>query len=74
MAASTYEYVFHHNQVVKNNSFSEGGATQLDYDVSKVMVSLLAEFFVDIPSVHLLEMYVYLNHNWINGTLSHGTF
>eukprot|EP00731_Ephydatia_muelleri_P029349 Em0020g993a len=43
-------------EVVASNHFSEGGATQLDYDLSKVLVSLLAEFFVDIPSVHLLEM------------------
>ena len=51
------------HQVVASNHFSEGGATQLDYDLSKVLVSLLAEFFVDIPSVHLLEMYVQLNHS-----------
>lgn len=43
------------SQVIMGTHFSEGGAAQLNHDVNKALVPLLAQFGDDIAGMQLLE-------------------
>ena len=62
--ALSYGLVFHLLQVVLGSAgFSDGGAQQLQFDVTKFLVPLLAKYCDTLPRKQLLERYTTCAYN-----------